>query len=146
MALADVCAALAEFLYLLGTAWNPIVLQRTRHFTQIYKDFVCLFMGTGRIYHHTPVEQNPEPKGWGVLELASQDRARGVCGLFQLSAPTQPDYTLRLRGLDASRRYRVTFDNDGQQCEIDGYTLMKQGITIRLESALTSELLLFEAV
>jgi len=135
-----------SFFHPLGTAWNPIVLQRSRHFVQLYRDFVRPFMSSGRIYHHTPVVQNPEPKGWGVLELASQDRTRGICALFQLSAPTQPEYVLRLRGLDAGRRYRVTFDNDGQQCEIDGFTLMKHGITVRLESALTSELLLFEAV
>jgi len=68
-----------------------------------------------------------------------------MCGLFQLSAPTAPEYRLRLRGLDAARRYRVTFDNSGQTAEVDGVTLMKEGITVRLEGALTSELLLFEA-
>ena len=89
----------------------------------------------------------PEPQGWGVLELASADRTRAVCGLFQLGNPTQPEYRLRLRGLDAGRRYRVTWDNSGQTAEADGFTLMNQGITVRLEGALTSELLLItEAV
>ena len=32
----------------------------------------------------------------------------------------------------------------GQVCETDGFTLMKQGVTVRLEGALISELLLFE--
>jgi hypothetical protein len=45
-----------------------------------------------------------------------------------------------------SRRYRVTWDNSGETCEVDGFTLMKQGITVRLEGPLTSELLLFEAL
>jgi len=53
---------------------------------------------------------------------------------------------LRLRGLDVSRRYRATFDNSGETCEVDGLTLMKQGITVRLEGGLASELLLFEAL
>ena len=53
---------------------------------------------------------------------------------------------LRLRGLDVGKQYRVTFDSSGQSCVVAGYALMKQGITVRLESALTSELLLFEAV
>ena len=96
--------------------------------------------------HHTPVVENPEPKGWGVLELASRDLTRGICGLFQLSAPSQPEYVLRLRGLDVGKQYRVTFDSSGQSCVVAGYALMKQGITVRLESALTSELLIFEAV
>jgi len=81
-----------------------------------------------------------------VLELASEDRSRAICGLFQLGRLTQPEYLLRLRGLDAGRRYRVTWDNAGQTCEVDGFTLMKQGLTVRLEGALTSELLMCDAV
>ena len=103
-------------------------------------------MSTGHIYHHTPMVRNPEPNGWGVLELASQDSTRAICGLFQLSAPSQPEYLLRLRGLDVVKRYRVTFDSSGQMCEIEGYVLTKQGIMVRLESALTSELILCEVM
>jgi hypothetical protein len=103
-------------------------------------------MDTGRIYHHTPEVDGFDPHGWGVLELASQDRSRAICGLFQLAAPTQPEYLLRLRGLNVSRRYRATWDNTGQTCELDGFTLMKTGFPVRLEGALTSELLLFEAI
>lgn len=129
-----------------GATWNPLVLQRTQRFTSLYKEFIRPHMNDGRIYHHTPVVDNPEPKGWGVLELASRDRTRGICGLFQLSSPSEPEYLLRLRGLDASRTYRVTFDNAGETCVVDGFTLCKAGLTVRLETALTSELLIFEAV
>jgi alpha-galactosidase len=129
----------------LGSDWNPHMLERMKHWIGLYKSFVRPFMATGRIYHHTPSLPGPDPQGWGVLELASRDRTRGVCGVFQLSAPTEPEYLLRLRGLDASRRYRVTFDNTGQTCQLDGTTLMKQGVTVRLEGALTSELLVCEA-
>jgi hypothetical protein len=134
------------FLKPLGSEWNPALLARLKHWVALYKDFVRPFMPSGRIYHHTPVAAGPEPRGWGVLELASEDRSRAICGLFQLGGPTQPEYLLRLRGLDAGRRYRVTWDNAGQTCEVDGFTLMKQGITVRLEGALTSELLICEAV
>ncbi len=81
-----------------------------------------------------------------MLELASADRTRGIAGLFQLADPRENEYLLRLRGLDVGKVYRVTWDNAGQSCEVDGFTLMKQGIPVRLEGALTSELLLFEAV
>jgi alpha-galactosidase len=40
----------------------------------------------------------------------------------------------------------VTWDNSGQSCEVDGFTLVQQGVVVRLEGALTSELLLFETV
>lgn len=134
------------FLHPLGSAWNPQLLTRVRHWAALYRDFVRPFMATGRIYHHTPEVDGLDPQGWGILELAAADRSRGICGLFQLAAPTQPEYLLRLRGLDAARRYRVTWDTSGQTCELDGFALTKQGITVRLEGALTSELLLFEAI
>lgn len=134
------------FFHPLGASWNPILLNRVKHYIELYKNFIRPFMPTGRIYHHTPALDGPEPQGWGVLELASHDRARGMCGLFQLASSQQTEYLLKLRGLDVSRRYRVTFDNTGQTCQIDGFTLMKQGFTVRLEGALTSELLLFEAI
>ena len=116
--------------------------ERMKHWLGLYKGFVRPLMGTGRIYHHSPVVPSPEPQGWGVLELASADRTRAICGLFQLSGVCDPEYLLRFRGLDPSRRYRVTFDNDGSSCEVDGLTLTKQVLTIRLEGALTSELLI----
>jgi alpha-galactosidase len=134
------------FLYPLGSQPNPVLMQRTKRWADLYKNFVRPFMDTARIYHHTPEVAGLDPHGWGVLELDSNDRTRGICGLFQLSAPTQPEYLLRLRGLDVSRRYRVTWDNSGETSVVDGFTLTKQGITVRLEGPLTSELLLFEAL
>jgi len=134
------------FLKPLGADWNPLLLARVKRWAGLYKDFVRPFMDTGRIYHHTPEVTGPDPSGWGVLELAAADRSRAICGLFQLAAPTQPEYLLRLRGLDVSKRYRVTWDNTGQTCEVDGFTLMQQGITVRLEGALTSELLCCEVL
>jgi hypothetical protein len=125
---------------------NPIQVERVRHMIELYKGFARPYLRDGRIYHHTPVFSGPEPRGWGVLELASRDRLRGMAGLFQLSSPSQPEYVLRPRGLDTGRRYRVTFDNEGSTAEVDGFTLAKQGIVVRVEAPLSSELLLFEAV
>jgi len=134
------------FLYPMGSEPNPLLMQRTRRWTDFYKSFVRPFQDTARIYHHTPEMTGLEPHGWGVLEMASEDRTRAICGLFQLAAPSEPEYFLRMRGLDASKRYKVTFDNSGQTAVVDGYALMTQGLTVRLEGALTSELLVFEAL
>jgi len=133
------------FLYPIGAAVNPLFMAQIKHWIGQYKNFVRPFISSSRIYHHTPVVTGLEPHGWGVLELASEDRTRGICGLFQLSAPTKPEYRLCPRGLDRARRYKVTFDNLDQTSVVDGFTLMEQGIPVRLEDALTSELLIFEA-
>lgn len=112
---------------------------------ELYKSFVRPFMASGRIYHHTPEVASPEPLGWGTLEMASNERDRGIAGIFQLAAPAGSEFKFIPRGLDVSRRYRVTFDNCGANCGVDGWALTQQGIVIRLEGALTSELLIFQA-
>jgi len=131
--------------HVLGAKPNPLQITSCRHMTDIYKHFVRPFHATSRIYHHTPVVKGFDPQGWGVLELAARDKSRAIVGLFRLSDPAEPEYLLRMRGIDLSRRYRVTFDNSGETVALDGFTLAKQGLPIRLETPLTSELLLVEA-
>ncbi|NLG52120.1 MAG: hypothetical protein GX552_18580, partial [Chloroflexi bacterium] len=131
--------------HVLGAEPNPLQIANIRHMVDIYKNFVRPFHATSRIYHHTPVVKGFDPHGWGVLELAARDKSRAIVGLFRLSDPAEPEYLLRMRGIDLSRRYRVTFDNSGETVVLDGFTLAKQGLPIRLDSPLTSELLLVEA-
>ncbi|MDE0078023.1 MAG: alpha-galactosidase [Caldilineaceae bacterium] len=135
-----------NWFHLKDAAPNPVQQARIRNAVRIYKEFVRPIHATSRIYHHTPVVKGFEPRGWGVLELASRDRTRAIAGLFRLGDPAAPEYLLRLRGIDPGRRYRVTFDNRSESCEVDGIALTRSGITSRLETALTSELLLVEAV
>jgi alpha-galactosidase len=127
-------------------ALNPLLMERLRRLVDLYKNFVRPFAADSRIYHHTPTFTGLEPQGWGVLELAAADGSRAIAGLFQLASPQVEEYVLRPRGLDVSRRYRVTFDNHQQSVLLDGAALAQSGLTVRLEGALTSELLLFEAV
>ena len=64
--------------------------------------------------------------------------------MFRLSGPSDDEYLFKPRGLDLSRRYRLTSDNAGRSTVADGFTLATQGIPTRLGGALTSELFLFE--
>ncbi len=130
----------------IGSRPNPVQLARIRHAVDLYKNFVRPFQRTSRIYHHTPTTSGREPHGWGVLELAAPDQSRAVAGVFRLSGPIEREYRLHPRGLDLSRRYRVTCDNAGQSAVVDGFALATSGIPIRLDSALTSELVLFEVI
>jgi hypothetical protein len=128
-----------------GASYNPELRQKIKETVSFYKDFVRPFIATSRTYHHTPAFDGIEPKGWGVLELASRDRTRGICGLFQLASSDEPEYHLRLRGVDPSRAYSVTFSNSGSSFRAEGFVLATQGLTIRLEGALSSELVIYEA-
>lgn len=129
-----------------GARPNPVQFGRIRHMLELYKNFVRPFAGDSRIFHHTPTLDGLEPRDWGVLELAAENRDRALIGAFRLASPRGGEYVVSPRGLDRSRRYRVTWDNSGVSHETDGATLVRHGLAVRLEGGLTSELILFEAL
>lgn len=129
-----------------GFTENWVQSDRIKHVIAIYKNVVRPFMPTANIYHHTPDVDGLDPKGTGILELAAENRERAIMGIFQLSDPAGEETTVRFRGLHAALRYRVTTDNAGQSFELDGYELGMIGLTIRLGRALTSELIIAEAL
>ncbi len=102
---------------------NPDHLNRIRHHVQLYKEFIRPILPNCRIVHHTPVLKTKEPQGWAVIEETAEDQSRAVAGLFRLAGPAEDTYLLRLRGIDAGRRYRVTMDNGGETFERDGDAL-----------------------
>lgn len=140
------CRPTLSVFYPFGAQRNEPQMAFVKHTMDIYKSFVREFMPEGRIYHHTPEFADAEPQGWGVLELASADRSKGIVGAFQLANPREPETVVRLRGADETKRYRVTWDNSRHSAEVEGFLLGQTGLRIRLEGALTSELLLYEEI
>ena len=123
--------------------------QKTKRYIDLAKSFCYPIMANrSLVYHHTPGIGVSRPAEWCVLEYASPDHQRGYAGVFKLSggiqAPT--NYQLRLRGLDRSRSYEVTTDNSGETFVMSGTDLVSSGLPVRLDSALTSELVLYSAV
>lgn len=125
---------------------NPEILRLTKKYLGIYKDFIRPFHREARVYHHTPVIRGADGSGWCALELAAPDRRRIVAGVFRLVNADQDEYVLRLRGIDPGRRYRVTTEPDGAVRLLDGHALAEQGLTLRLDTSLTSRLLLCDAI
>jgi alpha-galactosidase len=123
---------------------NPGYMERIRHHVKIYKSFIRPLLPKSIVYHHTPVLEGEDPHGWCVLEYVSNDLSHAVVGLFRLVGSANPEYHLRLRGIDRSKNYKVTFDNTRQTVEIKGEKLMTEGILIRLDRVLSSNLLLIE--
>jgi alpha-galactosidase len=99
------------------------------------------------VYHHTPDIGVSRPAEWCVLEYASCDRTRAYAGVFRLSQNQDHedpvDYLFRPRSLDPSKAYEVTMDNRQVTFRMSGLDLAQTGVQVRLDSALTSELLLF---
>jgi len=125
---------------------NPTHVEKIKHHVKIYKGFIRPLLSKCRVYHHTPILKGEEPKHWCVLEYVSEDSSRAVVGLFRLDGTAAPEYNLHLHGVDRSKTYEVIFDNTGQKVKLEGEKLATQGILIRLERALSSEILLLEEI
>ena len=112
----------------------------------LYKTFVRPMLSTCRMFHHTPIQRQTEPGDWVVLECAAPDGSRMYAGIFRLASGGGDAYRFYPKGLDGTRRYRVTYDTGGHSREEDGGVLMDQGLRVAVAGAGRSELLLLEAI
>jgi alpha-galactosidase len=120
--------------------------QTTRRYIELNKTFCRPIMaGTPVVHHHTPFIGIYGEAPRCVLEYAHPDRSRAYIGVFQL-AGGETEHVVRPRGLDPSRAYEVRTDSNGQEFEASGRELERDGVRVRLDRALTSELILFDAV
>jgi alpha-galactosidase len=125
---------------------NPVLRDQIRAGVDLYKRELRPILRNSVVYHHTPLTPYFSQSPWLVLEYASPDKKRDVATLFRISNFEDPIYHFVPRGLDASLSYKVTFENRRETAELTGMQLMTDGIPVRLETAGTSEMLLFENV
>jgi alpha-galactosidase len=124
---------------------NPVLRSKIRAGVDLYKSELRTILRDSVVFHHTPLTSYSSESPWVVLEYASADKKRDVVTLFRTSNQEDPVYRLFARGLDASIKYRITFENRGETVELSGFQVMTEGIPIRLETSGTSEMLLFES-
>lgn len=124
---------------------NPILRDKIRAGVDLYKHELRPILRDSVVYHHTPQTPYFSQSPWVVLEYASRDRKRGIATLFRTSSFEDPVYRFVPRGIDVADTYKVTFQNRGETVELSGAQLLQQGISIRLETPGTSEMLLFES-
>jgi alpha-galactosidase len=125
---------------------TPFLKNHIDHHLNLYKTFIRPVMIEGRVFHHSGFLPLFQENPWCVLEYAADDSKRAVAAIFKTAQSASAEYLFKPKGLDISRDYNVTFDNRGQTLRISGKDLINTGLVIRLESTLSSELLLFEAV
>lgn len=120
--------------------------EKTRRYIRLAKSFTGPIIG-GRpvVYHHTPDIGLYAPAEWCVLEYAGHDRSRGYAGVFRLTDGAA-EYRLRLRGVEFGADYEVTLDNSAQVFRLSGRELALTGLPIPLDSAFTSELVMYERI
>ncbi|MCL2740571.1 MAG: alpha-galactosidase [Oscillospiraceae bacterium] len=97
------------------------------------------------VHHHTPALASGNAEPWCALEYSEKGKRRGYAGVFRF-LKGEGTYPLRLRGMDKSLTYRVGFMSTGESFEAGGGALFTDGLPIRLDGALSSELITYEAV
>ena len=128
-----------------GTEFNPEQIEFVRHTLDLYKSYLRPYIRHSKMYHHTPELYGEQPQGIAILERAASDGEAGALGVFGLSDQSQiPKFvTVYPRGVDISAVYEVLMDNSGHTCELSGYRMSNEGIRVKLNGALTSELIMY---
>jgi alpha-galactosidase len=124
---------------------NPVSRQMIRDAVQLFKDRLRPIMVNSLVYHHTPLLDFRTPSPWLVLEYAAKNSTSAMVALFRTSGEGDNTYFFHPRGLDFSKTYRVQMLNSGQIVEFDGARLLQDGIPVRIENPMGSEMLLFQA-
>ena len=115
------------------------------HYADIYKQFIRPLLSTCKVFHHAPVSSRGgvESGPWFAMEFAAPDRTKGWATIVRLNKSDSDTYLFKPKGLDIAKEYYVTFDTVGSTLKVSGLSLIRDGLPIRLESVLSSELLLF---
>lgn len=124
---------------------NPIQTEFIRRSTGIYKNFIRTFLPEARIYHHTP-EISLFDSDFYILEIASPDCRKGAAAVFTLPNCKKSGITVIPKGINAGLNYKITLDNSGAEYVASGSEIMLKGIPASIPSAMSSELILFEAL
>lgn len=122
------------------------VRAKFQHYSLIYKTFIRPVLASSRVYHHAPVNASGgvETGHWFAMEFATPDRTKGWAVVIRLDK-SDDGYTLKARGLDMQKQYRVVFDSTGRDEVASGGTLCRTGLDVHPNGGQASELLLFSA-
>ncbi len=125
---------------------NTEQMEFVRHSVSVYKDFIRPFLPTCNIFHHTPETKKSMEDGFTVLEIASPDGDRGAMTVFSMTQAVKSEVKVKLKGVDVSKDYKVTLDNDRNSFVLSGRELRQNGLTVDIPSSMASELILYEAI
>lgn len=125
---------------------TPRRLKLYRHYVKLYKEFIRPILPTSKVFHHAPISARGgvESSGFFAMEFAAPDRSRGWATVIRIGPSEGDTYILKPRGLHRGRRYQVTLDSSNEVLTVDGLSLARDGIPLRLEALSDSELVLFE--
>ncbi|HEY0801536.1 MAG TPA: glycoside hydrolase family 36 protein [Steroidobacteraceae bacterium] len=128
-----------------ASRWTAQQRSEARQEIALYKSTLRPLIREADLYH---VGQRPDGVHWDGIEYYSATRRRGVLYAFRGSAIDERRHRFRLSGLRAASRYRLKFQDQGAATDVilQGESLMRNGVDVRLNMPLSSELIFFEEV
>ena len=128
---------------------SPYLEEKIKNYINIHKEIIVPTMIDGKVFHHTPMLPVMSDSPWCVLEYAKPDKTTSVAVVMRTSSKNtgnNPDeYLFTPRGIDPNRNYHVSLDSRKVSWDVQGNMLINEGIPIRLEVPLTSELIIIQS-
>lgn len=127
---------------------NPAVKEGFLKYSKIYKDFIRPILPTSKVFHHGPVDRlnGVNTNSWFAMEFTNQEGTKGWATIVKIGGSNTDEYIFKPRGFDKSKTYILTFDSTSEKVTIDGLSLARDGILVRLDAIGHSELLIFETI
>ena len=125
---------------------NDGMAEFVRHSVKVYKDVIRPFLPNSLVFHHTPETEKAKADGVMILEVASPDKSVGAATVMSLVNSGEKTVVFKPKGIDKSKTYSVTLDNDDETFTVSGRELSVNGIAIDIPSSLYSELIIYKVI
>jgi alpha-galactosidase len=120
------------------SVWTPDQHEAARQAIELYKKELRPLIRDAHLYHVSP---RPDGVHWDGVEYWDSQRAKGLVFSFRGSVADEPEHRFVLSGLDAQKQYRLHFqDGTAPDRTAAGRELMNEGLLVRLQNPLSSEL------
>jgi len=119
-------------------AWTPEQHDAAAREIALYKEKLRPLIRDAELFHISP---RPDGVHWDAIEYWDAARGQGVVYAFRGSVADERRHRFALKGLKGRAHYLIHFqDGSGPDTEATGSELMQQGLLLRLDQPLSSEL------
>jgi alpha-galactosidase len=124
-----------------GAPWTNDEKAAVKAAVALYKARIRPLVRGADLYHILP---RPDGKGWDGIQYYDPSTKKGVAYLFKPAAGVDT-MDVKLRGVEAATRYRVTFEDGTNPAVEKSGAELAGGLAVTLRGAPVSELLFLEA-
>lgn len=126
------------------TAWTPEQHDLAKESIALYQRSLRPLIRDANLYH---VSARPDGVHWDGVEYWDPKRGEGVLFAFRGTVADEAEHRFKLSGLDGAKRYRLHFqDGSAPDVEAAGHDLMDEGLLVKRDVPLSSELVFLSSV